>query len=592
MCADSVTQGVLRLQDDANQPCESVSPRPSATTFHTPANLKKILFCLIPLGVLALTVIASTGALQPLFSANYLPHRYCYLAKPGLVWTNVVSDGLIAIAYGTIFGCLIWIARKLRKIQDVRTYMWILLSFGMFIVACGATHLMEVVTIWWPVYPLSAAVKVICVAASLPTAFLFARATPVLAERIRRFLEILAVTGRQRDRALVALNTSESLAAQCQRATEDLATVNKQLNSVLDCTSDSVITISHKWVLLYGNGKALADLPDFKVGGDYWSCFPPALGTSTEQNLRAAMEGQTEAAWENYFAPYKRWYGMRAFPTGDGLSIFFRNITEEKRMQAQLELEQSLREKRIEALSHMAGGLAHEISNPLAIIHGRASDLMSRAAGDEPVSSLDVHKACENIVKTSDRAIRILRGLRGFGREASRDPMELASVYEIARYCMELQQSRFDDQNIEVRLTLKPGIPPFLCREVQIGQIVTNLLNNAFDSIVQSHSVVRWISLGAKYLDGDIQLDVTDSGPGVDDQFKAHLMKLFFTTKELGLGMGVGLSLSRAIAQDHGGSLTLVPDTPYTCFRLILPIKESDANQEQALRSIGGVLSS
>lgn len=556
------------------------------------ASLKKLLFCLIALGVVALTVIASTGALQPLFSSNYLPHSYCYLAKPGLVWTNVVSDGLIAIAYGTIFGCLMWIALKLRKIQDVHTYLWILLSFGTFIVACGATHLMEVVTIWWPVYPLSAAVKAICVAASLPTAFLFARSTPALAKRIRRFLEILAATGQQRDQALLALNTSESLTAQFQRATEDLAAANKQLNSVLDCTSDSVIMISHQWVLLYGNEKALADLPDFKVGKDYWSCFPPILDTSTEQKLRAAMEGQTEEKWENYVAPYKTWYGMRAFPTGDGLSIFFRNITEEKRMQAQLELEQSLREKRIEALSHMAGGLAHEISNPLAIIHARASDLMSRAAGDEPISSLDVHKTCENIVKTSDRASRILRGLRGFGREASRDPMELASVYEIAKYCMELQQSRFDAQHIEVRLTLKPGIPAFLCREVQIGQIVTNLLNNAFDSIVQSHSVVRWISLGATYLDGEIQLDVTDSGPGVNDQFKVHLMKPFFTTKELGLGMGVGLSLSRAIAQDHGGALTLVRDTPYTCFRLTLPIKERDANQEQRLSSVGGALSS
>ena len=38
------------------------------------------------------------------------------------------------------------------------------------------------------------------------------------------------------------------------------------------------------------------------------------------------MEGQTEVEWENYYAPYKRWYGMREFPTGDGLSIFFRNI--------------------------------------------------------------------------------------------------------------------------------------------------------------------------------------------------------------------------------------------------------------------------
>ena len=68
-------------------------------------------------------------------------------------------------------------------------------------------------------------------------------------------------------------------------------------------------------------------------------------------------------------------------------------------------------------------------------------------------------------------------------------------------------------------------------------------------------------------------MDVTDSGSGIEDHFKAHLMEPFFTTKEFGLGMGVGLSLSRAIAQDHGGALTLRDDTKNTCFRLGLPIK-------------------
>ena len=550
------------------------------------AHLKK-LFGLTALGVLALAVLARSGVLASLFSANYLPHRYCYLAQPWLVWTNVASDSLIAISYVVIFSCLIWIARKLRDIPDIHAYLWIFFSFGLFIVACGATHLMEVVTVWWPIYPFSAAVKVVCMAASIPTALLFAKTTPALAKSIRRFLEMLVSTEHERDQALSALSESEALTAERQRSAEELAAVNEQLNSVLECTSDSVIKISHEWVLLYGNGKALAGLSDFRMGEDYWSCFPAVAGSSSEQHLRAAMDGHAETTWENYFEPYELWYRVRAFPTDDGLTIFLSNITEEKKIRDQLEVEQLLREKRIEALSHMAGGLAHEISNPLAIIHGRASDLMSRAGGEDQLSAHEVHKACENIVKTSDRAIRILRGLRGFAREAGKDPMELASVYEIAEQCIELQQARFAVQNVRVGIALESGIPHFLCREVQIGQIITNLLNNAFDSIVQSYSAERWVSLGAEYTNREIHIDVTDSGPGIEDHFKAHLMEPFFTTKELGLGMGVGLSLSRAIAQDHGGSLTLRPDTEHTCFRLIMPIKGSDVSNEEELSSIG-----
>jgi hypothetical protein len=178
--------------------------------------LKK-LFSLIGLGALAFVMFARSDVLASLFSANYLPHRYCYLAKPELVWTNVVSAGLIAISYALLFGYLFWIARKLRKVPDIHAYLWIFLSFGVFIAACGATHFMEVVTVWWPIYPLSATVKVVCVVASIPTALLFARATPALANSIRRFLEMLATTEQQRDQALLALNVSEALVTKARR---------------------------------------------------------------------------------------------------------------------------------------------------------------------------------------------------------------------------------------------------------------------------------------------------------------------------------------------------------------------------------------
>ena len=148
-------------------------------------------------GVLGIFALVRPAALSPLFSANYLPHRYCYLAKPGLVWTNAVADGLIAVSYALLFGCLFWLAAKVRRAAVLHPYLWIFIGFGSFILACGITHGMEIVTIWWPVYPLAAAFKVACAAISVSTAVLFAWATPELAGNFLHLLDSLASAQRE-----------------------------------------------------------------------------------------------------------------------------------------------------------------------------------------------------------------------------------------------------------------------------------------------------------------------------------------------------------------------------------------------------------
>ncbi len=539
---------------------------------------------ILSLACVAMVTALFTGAFSPLLSVSYLPHRFCYLAQPGLIWTNVSADSLIAISYGIIFVCLLGISLKLRHHNDVRGYLWIFVSFGMFILACGATHVMEVVTVWWPAYPLSAAVKVICVAASLPTAILFARATPTLAHRAGRYMEMFSEAEQERDEALSALISSKELAAERRRAELELPAAYDQVNSVLECTSDAVVKIDRNWMLVYGNRKAADILPDFFVGKNYWNCFPDVRGTPLEVTLVNAMQDQINATYEVFYERYQKWFRGNVFPTVDGLSIFFADITDEKALQEELEQSRYLKEKRIEALGHMAGGLAHEISNPLAIIHAKAHDLMQAASVAQVLPAENVRNVCESIVKTSDRATRILRGLKGFGRDAAKDPMETASIYEIVDECVELQGSRFERHKVELRLDLKQGLPYIDCRETQIGQIITNLLNNGFDAIVQSRREERWVVLAAERTDAWLNVEVTDSGPGIDEKVRAHLMEPFFTTKTVGLGMGIGLSLSRAIAIEHGGSLTLCANTPNTRFRLALPIPSEvqDTGHEEA----------
>lgn len=114
-----------------------------------------------------------------LFSlGSLLPHGFCYLWNPLLIWLHGLSDTLIAIAYFSIPPILIYLVRKKRSIP----FDWMFVCFGCFIAACGATHLMEVITLWSPVYWLSGGVKVITVFASLPTAILLARVVPQILE--------------------------------------------------------------------------------------------------------------------------------------------------------------------------------------------------------------------------------------------------------------------------------------------------------------------------------------------------------------------------------------------------------------------------
>ena len=100
-------------------------------------------------------------------SDDYLPHAFCYLRRPALVWTHVTADSLIGLAYLAISASLTYLVYKARR--DI-PFHWIFLAFGLFIIACGGTHVMEVVTIWKPVYVFSAAVKIFTALASLMTA--------------------------------------------------------------------------------------------------------------------------------------------------------------------------------------------------------------------------------------------------------------------------------------------------------------------------------------------------------------------------------------------------------------------------------------
>jgi PAS domain-containing protein len=109
-----------------------------------------------------------------LFSDGFMPHGYCYLWNPGLVWLHVMSDSLITLAYLSIPITLIYFVRKRRDLP----FHWMFICFGTFIVACGATHAMEIWNLWHAAYWLAGGVKAVTAVASVLTAILLTQLVP------------------------------------------------------------------------------------------------------------------------------------------------------------------------------------------------------------------------------------------------------------------------------------------------------------------------------------------------------------------------------------------------------------------------------
>ena len=181
----------------------------------------------IALGILLLSigVIAIVRFGPVLLSERYLPHRFCYLAQPWLIWTNAPADMAIFLSYVVLFESLFLLAWLVRS--QLRPYLWIFLAFGLFILTCGLTHFMEVVTIWWPLYPLSTSVKILCALVSVPTAIVFQRKVPLLSKEINQYL-------REMHTSREALVASERLAAVGRLSASISHEINNPLESVMN----------------------------------------------------------------------------------------------------------------------------------------------------------------------------------------------------------------------------------------------------------------------------------------------------------------------------------------------------------------------
>lgn len=228
---------------------------------------------------------------------------------------------------------------------------------------------------------------------------------------------------------------------------------------------------------------------------------------------------------------------------------------------------------RLASLGEMAGGVAHEINNPLAIIHLSLESFqlqLKRTATQIDSKALETIRRCQAAV---DRISAIVRGLKNFSRAGDQDPLVPVTIRQLMQDTMGLCAEKLKAHQVKFQLEgdLDAEV---LCRPVEIAQVLINLVNNAFYVTTALPPEERCLCLEVREEAQSVCVRMTNTGAAITPAAREKLFQPFFTTKPPGEGTGLGLSISRAIAKRHGGDLSLDEGAKLTTFVLRLPRHE------------------
>ncbi|SDO06581.1 PAS domain S-box-containing protein [Rhodoferax sp. OV413] len=251
------------------------------------------------------------------------------------------------------------------------------------------------------------------------------------------------------------------------------------------------------------------------------------------------------------------------------------DLSERHNAAAQIERQrEALRQsEKLSAMGSLLAGVAHELNNPLAIVMGRAS-LLEEKCTDLPALQADAQR----IREAAERCGRIVRTFLNMAR--SRPPQRgPVAINDMVRAATDMLKYGYRSHGIELGLALADGLPEANVDGDQIGQVVMNLLVNAQQALAGAQGARRvLVQTGLEprrsHREPRVWLRVADNGPGVPALERDRVFEPFFTTKAEGIGTGMGLAVSRSLARDHGGDLSLEPAPAEggASFRLSLPI--------------------
>jgi PAS domain S-box-containing protein len=540
-----------------------------------------------------------TSFFQLFSTQNYIPHGVCLLWQPGLLWLDVLSDAIIAASYFTIPFALIYFASRRHDLA----FRGIFILSGGFILACGTTHVMGVVTLWYPAYWTDGLIKLITALVSIGTAFAMWQVMPLAlalpsTAQLERTNGLLEHEIGERQRAAAALHDAN---AELERRVSE-RTAELELEVTQRRRTENTLRASEeRWRSMFESsavGIALTDENQRFVTAN--GAFQRMLGYTSEElcslgpveithedDRQATQDMIDQMQADRGFGydvekRYRRKDGTVVWarvstarppdPNGElrGVPTIIEDITERRRAEDAMHEARDalLRVARLNTMGELSASIAHEINQPLGAIvaNGQAClRLLARPTADVE----EAREAVVEMINDGRRASEVLKRVRTLGKNASpeRKPLD---INDVIGEVLALTGQELRTYGVLVQPELNEDLPLVQADRVQVQQVVLNLVMNAIEAMRETDNRRRMLSVKSRCGElQDVIVTVADNGSGLDATHIEHIFDAFFTTKAEGMGMG--LSICNSIVRAHGGRLSAAAGAPQGavfCFNL------------------------
>jgi PAS domain S-box-containing protein len=359
----------------------------------------------------------------------------------------------------------------------------------------------------------------------------------------------------------------------------------EKIINIWESITEGFIAFDSEYRYIYINAEAerLGVKRDAVLGKTIWEAFPDLVGTQIEAEYHRAVQEQVMIGFENFYEPWKTWFEHRLFPVADGgLSVYFRDITERKQVEAERErllsneqaarreaeqaqtfsAELLLREQQARAQAEAANRmkdeflatLSHELRTPLNAVLGWTAMLRMGKVGEEMAPH-----ALEIIERNARLQAQLIEDLLDVSRiitgklRLTVQPVELWSVIKAAA---DIVRPAADAKGIRLELLLDAHAGPVSGDPQRLQQVVWNLLANAVKFTPKEGRV----QIRLERVNSHVEIIVSDTGEGISDEFLPHVFDRFrqadstYTRRHGGLGLG--LAIVRHLTELHGGTVT------------------------------------
>jgi PAS domain S-box-containing protein len=381
-------------------------------------------------------------------------------------------------------------------------------------------------------------------------------------------LNVRLSVAERRIRALIERN----------QARQELQQTVRKMTDILEKTSDGFFAVDRDWKFTFVNRQAEKLLDRRRVdliGKDFWMEIPDFTRDAFEHNYRRAMSEQVAVEFEATDASGHVWFELLAYPSGGGVSVFLRDVTERKRVE-----EERLTTGKLESLGTLAGGIAHDLNNVLTIISGNIGLAQIEASPESSNLLSFLSRAGEAAQQAAQLSSQLLTFSKG-GAPRKR----VASVLELLTQAAEFS---LHGSNLRAQLDVPQGLWKVAVDPTQIEQVISALIINAREAM-PCGGVVR---ISASNVEVDeksalplrperyVRVRVADNGSGIDPKSVNRIFDPYFTTKAA--ASGLGLSMSYSIIKKHSGLLQLESTSPTgSTFAFYLPVTDAEPRSSE-----------